>query len=206
MSFFVNSDGESKSYYDPTVRTTSKTDMSSKEHGASVNLGSIAGALGIGGVLGQIADGVNVGGSGTKGTAVTEATYVADMPHVSIAPYGKGAMSKVYSISGIGKKSLTGSQMMQISLSDKNSYCHFSICISYSFDRGATFDKIVTDFYADSKVIIPVTKHGNVNDALRTLYMRKPDCLGEPWYLLYFNSNNSYEQSGFSNGVIYDYQ
>ena len=48
-SFFVNSDGTSVSYYDPTVRTTSVTDMSSVTKGGSVNLGSITGALGIGG-------------------------------------------------------------------------------------------------------------------------------------------------------------
>lgn len=205
-SFFVNSDGESKSYYDPTVRTTSTTNMSSKQSGASVNLGSIAGALGIGGILGQMANGVNVGGSGTKGTAVTNATYVADMPRVSIAPYGKGAMSKVYSITGIGDSFKKGNHTVQPNLSEKDSYCHFSVCISYSLDRGITFEKIVTDFYADSRVIIPVAKHGKVNDALRTLYTSKPDCLGEPWYLFTLNNNLSSYNDYFSNGVIYDYQ
>ena len=66
-SFFVNSDGKSISYYDPTVRTTSTTNIDSHTKGATINLGSVAGALGIGGPIGQIAGGINLGGSGTSG-------------------------------------------------------------------------------------------------------------------------------------------
>ena len=105
MSFFVNSDGMSTSYYDPTVRTTSVTDMSSTTKGASVNLGAIAGALGVGGTIGQLASGVNVGGSGTNGSATTNTTYIADQPRVSLAPHSNGAMSKTFSIKGIGSNS-----------------------------------------------------------------------------------------------------
>lgn len=78
-SFFVNSDGKSTSYYDPTIRTTSITDMSSTSNGASVNLGSIAGALGVGGILGQVANGINVGGSNTAGSI----TYIIIERHIT---------------------------------------------------------------------------------------------------------------------------
>lgn len=66
-SFFVNSDGQSTSYFDPTVRTTSQTDMSSATKGASVNLGAVGNALGIGGPLGSLLGGINVGGSSLEG-------------------------------------------------------------------------------------------------------------------------------------------
>ena len=104
-SFFVNSDGTSASYYDPTVRTTSVTDMSSVTKGGSVNLGSITGALGIGGTIGQLANGINLGGSGTSGTAETSTTYVADLPQVSLAPHSNGAMSKTFHVTGLGASS-----------------------------------------------------------------------------------------------------
>ena len=73
-SFFVNSNGKSISYFDPTVKTTSVSNISSTTKGGSINLGALTGAFGIGGVLGQIADGVNLGGSGTNGTQETTAT------------------------------------------------------------------------------------------------------------------------------------
>lgn len=47
-SFFVDSNGKSYSYYDPTVRTSTVTDITSSASGVSVNLGSIAQGLGIG--------------------------------------------------------------------------------------------------------------------------------------------------------------
>ena len=59
-SFFVNSNGKSISYFDPTVKTTSVSNISSTTKGGSINLGALTGAFGIGGVLGQIADGVNL--------------------------------------------------------------------------------------------------------------------------------------------------
>lgn len=206
MSFFVNSDGKSTSYYDPTVRTTSTTDLSSKTKGAGINLGAIAGALNIGGVVGDIARGVNVGGSGTSGTSVTNATYIADQPRVSIAPHGNGAMSKVFKVTGIGKQVLKGKNIVATCLKENESYCKFSVCITYSVDNGATFERLVTDFYADSMVIIPVTNHGNVNEALQKLYQTKTDCLNAPWYMINFNYNIDYGTSYFSRGIIYDYQ
>lgn len=205
-SFFVNSDGKSVSYYDPTVRTTSVTDMSSVTKGGSVNLGAIAGAFGVGGTIGQIANGINLGGSGTTGTAETSITYVADLPQVSLAPHSNGAMSKNFKIAGIGSSSLSGSAVNQPSLTNEQSYCRFSVCISYSIDGGQTFDKIVTDFYANSKIVVPVIQKGRVNDALRQVYQSKQDAINEYWWLLNFNYNIP---GGFDKrvqGILYDYK
>lgn len=209
-SFFVNSNGISTSYYDPTIRTTSTTDMSSSTKGGSVNLGAITGAFGIGGIVGDIANGVNLGGSGTSGAAITNATYVADQPQVNLAPHSNGAMSKVFNIIGIGDKALSSySSTIQPNITEAGTYCRFSVCISYSFDGGKNFEKLVTDFYADSKMVVPVAKNGLVNDALRELIGSKPDALHEPWWLLLFNGNvpnsaNNYNT--FSQGTLFDYQ
>ena len=206
MSFFVNSDGTSTSYYDPTVRTTSTTDLSTVSKCASVNLGSVAGAFGIGGVVGQLANGINVGGSGTSGQSLTNTTYVADQPRISLSPKSNGAMSKVFKVAGIGKAALKQGSGTFSMLSEKESYCRFSVCISYSVDGGNTFDKIVTDFYADSKVVVPVVRHGFVNEALRQVYTAKPDALKEPWWMLYFVNNVDLGNDCKVQGVLYDYQ
>lgn len=203
-SFFVNSNGVSTSYYDPTVRTTSTTDVSTSTRGASVNLGSIASALGVGGVIGDIANGVNVGGSGTNGTATTNTTYVSDMPQVSIAPYGNGAMSKVFVINGIGGEALVNStETVKTTLAEDQSYCKFSVCISYSFDEGKTYERLVSNFYANSKVVVPVTTKGQVNEPLRKLYATKPDAVNENCWIMMFDTR--YGDKGYSQGVLYDY-
>ena len=206
-SFFVNSDGKSTSYYDPTVKTTSVTDMSSSTRGGSVNLGAIAGAFGVGGALGQIASGINLGGSGTSGTSVTETTHIADLPQVSLAPHGNGAMSKTFKVSGLGYSALEGSSINQPSLTKELSYCRFSVCISYSIDGGNTFDKLVTDLYANSKIVVPVTQHGRVNEALRQIYQSKNDAINEQWWMLDFNINvPTIGYSARSQGVLYDFK
>lgn len=206
MSFFVNSNGQSTSYYDPTVRSTSNTDMSSVTKGASVNLGSVAGALGIGGIVGQIANGINVSGSGTSGQATTNATYVSDQPRVSLAPKSNGAMSKVFKVIGIGKEYINHGSLILPNLTEQTSECRFSVCISYSFDNGETFNKLITNFYTDSKMIIPVEEYGKVNNAMRRLFMEKPDALSEPCWILVPNYNAYKERIGIERGILYDYQ
>lgn len=208
MSFFVNSDGSSTSYYDPTIRTTSTTNTSSTTSGASVNLGAVANVLGIGGALGQLASGINVGGSGTSGEAVTTTTYIADQPRVSIGPHGNGAMSKVFEVNGLSASSLRNAQYSVPVMKESDSFCRFSVCISYSFDGGQTFDQLTTNFYADSRVSVPVERRGRVNDSLRKLFAIKPDALYEPWWLLSFNDSISakVDSSNYCNGILFDYQ
>lgn len=203
MSFFVNSDGSSKSYYDPTIRTTSVTDMSSVTKGATVNLGSITGALGIGGSIGQLANGINLGGSGTNGEAITNTTYIADQPQVTLAPHSNGIMSKTFNVSKLGANKFN--TINNPKFSESSSYCQFSICISYSFDNGKTFEKIVTNFYADSFISVPINKNEQINDALRNVFSQKPDALNEPWWLLYFKSNTPGVKTR-TQGILFDYQ
>lgn len=205
MSFFVDSNGQSISYYDPTIRTTTTTDYSSKTRGGSVNLGVIGDAFGISGTLGQILGGINVGGSGTAGVSVTNATYIADQPKVSMAPHSNGAMSKVFNINGIGKEALASSNRTLPHISSNMAHCKFSVCISYSIDGGKNFDKIVTDFYENSEVVIPVQGKGRVNDALRNVFIQKNDALYEPWWMLYFVNNAGGEDHRIC-GLLVDYK
>lgn len=203
-SFFVNSDGKSTSYYDPTVRATSTSDLSSTTRGASVNLGAISGALGIGGTLGSLLNGINVGGSNTSGTTITNTSYVADQPQVSLAPHSNGAMSKVFNIIGVGAGDINGNAT---SITESLATRRFSVCISYSIDGGKTFNKLVTCFFVDSELSIPVEQHGQINSALRKLLTAKPDALHEPWWVLHFNSNyKGVNENALTKGLLVDYQ
>lgn len=203
-SFFINSAGKSISYYDPTVRTKSTTDVTSSTQGASVNLGAVTNALGIGGIAGRLAQGINVGGAGTTGTSTTRTVTFADQPRISIGPYGNGAMSKTFVEPQLGFSFLQNAQPQSyVSLSTQDSYCKFSVCISYSLDGEQTFDTITTDFYANSCVVAPVQSHGRVNDALRSVLLAKTDALNEFWYLLFFNSQL---KSYMNQGMLFDYK
>lgn len=75
-TFFIRGT-QSSPYYIPTA--TSSTNGTSS--GAGVNLGSVAGALGVGGIVGGIANGVNVGGgSSSSSTSVTYSQRVIAIP------------------------------------------------------------------------------------------------------------------------------
>lgn len=86
-SFFVRM-GKSICYYVPSSTTTN----SSSTSGGAVNLGSIAGAFGVGGVVGTLANGVNVGGSGTNGTSNT--TYAQRV--ISVPPKASYDLNAMY--------------------------------------------------------------------------------------------------------------
>lgn len=206
MSFFVNSDGYSTSYYDPTIRTTSTTEISSSTSGASVNLGSIASVLGIGGAIGALANGVNVGEAGTTGSSTTNTTYTADRRQISIGPHSNYVIPKVFKVTKlqIGKWLDVPSKPV---ISESDSYCTFSVCITYSIDEGRSFDKLTTNFYVDSHVVVPVEKNGRVNDALRKVLTIKPDALYEPWWFIAFNNSNRLSSTqSISDGFLFDYQ
>ena len=80
--------GQSICFYTPSSTTTT----SSSSSGASVNLGAIAGALGVGGVAGTLANGVNVGGGATNGT--TNTVYAQRV--IPIAPMGTVTLDAQY--------------------------------------------------------------------------------------------------------------
>lgn len=67
-SFKVDDQGLSTPYFNNKTITTNTNSGS----GAGLNVGAVTGALGVGGVIGTLAGGVNVGGGSSAGTSVTE--------------------------------------------------------------------------------------------------------------------------------------
>ena len=78
---FIIRKGVATAYYVPSSTSTS----SSSSSGASVNLGAVAGAVGIGGALGTLAGGIGVGGGSTSGTVnTTYSQRVIAVPPMSV--------------------------------------------------------------------------------------------------------------------------
>ena len=201
-SFVVNSEGISTPYYDPTIKTQTVTNISSNQTGTSVNLGAIGGALGVDGAIGQILNGVNVGNSNTNGQSVANTTYTIDLPQANIAPKGRISLKPV-KINCLGYKftesvaaeNKNNRDIIVTNYTPTNSYCTLSVCISYSIDGGKTYKKLISDFYSNSVIAIPVKDKSKVNDALRTLINGKKDWNKEPFWLLNYKINDRSAES-----------
>lgn len=86
-SFRVSSEGIASSFYDNRIISTSEN----KSFGGSVGLGSITNALGIGGPIGTIANGIAVGGGSSRGTSTT----YSDEQVIIIPPKGKKILNEI---------------------------------------------------------------------------------------------------------------
>lgn len=80
--FRIGHDGSSYCYFDASKQLTVNQGGGS---GGSLNLGSVAGALGVGGAVGQIAGGVNVGGASTHSVSksFSQQRILAIPPHAN---------------------------------------------------------------------------------------------------------------------------
>ena len=77
---YIIVDDQARPYYVPTATTTTQGGSS----GGSVNLGAVAGAIGVGGSVGRLANGVTVGGSSTNlNTKTTYSQRVVSIPPMS---------------------------------------------------------------------------------------------------------------------------
>jgi hypothetical protein len=77
---FIIRNEEGTAYYVPSASTTT----TGKSGGGSVNLGSVAGALGVGGGIGQALGGMSVGGSSSSATSqVTYSQRIIAVPPMS---------------------------------------------------------------------------------------------------------------------------
>lgn len=212
-SFVVNSNGTSTPYYDPTVKTKTVTDLSSNQVGGSVNLGAVGGALGVGGTVGQILNGVNVGSSTTNGQSVANTTYSVELPQLNIAPKGRISLKKL-SISNLGyiftaavaDENKSREDIIKTDYTPTNSYCTFSVCISYSIDEGKTYQKLISDFYANSVIAIPVKSKREVNEALRKVLSAKKDYMNEPFWIQNFKVNDNSALSIRYKSNLYNFQ
>ena len=191
-TFFSDGTSNSIPYYDPTIIANSQSITQGNTTGGSVNLGAVAGAVGVGGALGTALSGVTVSSANSTATTNINTTYVIDQPQIHIPPHGSSSLGRVFQITGIGKEFLSQainstSQDVKNSFTPKQTYASVNLCVSYSTDN-ESFETIITDIYANSLLVSKVRTTGKVNDALRRIYTNKSDALSESWYLLFFTS------------------
>ena len=219
-SFLIDGNGMSRSYYDPNLRTSSTTTYSSETNSSSFNWGALANALGIGGPLGSLMGGYGTGHSTTQGTAQTNSVTIVDQRQVNIGPKGAIKLSKNYKITGLGCD-VKSDNLVKAKYNYETSPLKFSVCIYYSFDEGANFQKLVTDFYLSGYNYSTVSKDNPANNALRSFVKDDSELLSEPWYMVYFPNNlgsgdydsnfftytpSSHIYDNFIQGIIFDIQ
>lgn len=187
-SYFINGNGKYSSYYDPTISIETASRFSSITNSASVNIGSIASAFGVGGSIETLLSGVTAGKSTTSGEINSSTTITQRQKQTKIGPRGRYWMPMTFTIKGIGKNKFDAS-VNNANYTYQTSPTNFKVCISYSLDDGETFDTLETDFYASSYLYIPVTSNDMVNKAMRNILSSKTDILDQPWYLLHIQNN-----------------
>lgn len=91
-SFRINNQGIAAPFFDGSVYSTN----TEKGSGGSLNLGAVTGALGMGGALGTLASGMNIGGNSSSSMQVTK----TEQPVLVIPPYSKIIMPMVKKAKG----------------------------------------------------------------------------------------------------------
>lgn len=186
-SFMVTTEGNSLSYYDPNVYTTTEGKYNSATQSSSFNLGAIANAFGIVGKLGSLLSGTTLGSSTTVGSMTQNSVAVTDQPQVRIGPHGKMALSKQFA-SGVGKSRMASTTQSFSRENSKTSPLKFSICVNYSLGEDGPAKKLVTNFYVNDNIVVPV-KDWKVDDSLRSIYKQKPDAVAENSFIISINTN-----------------
>lgn len=191
QSFFIYPDRQVP-YYDPSVTTHTKTTGTGR--GASVNLGAIGSALGVGGVVGTALSGINVGGSRSSSNSTT--TYDIDQQLIYIPPRGHATMLRKFDIKTI----LSGAGYAQ-----GNNF--FGVCIAYSKDRMKSLQNFISTYTMNNLLIVPVRKEKRnyyPNEALRSIYTANPDLFTEKWWCIDFRGDRSAFYG--ENPILFDYK
>lgn len=186
-SFLIDTTGQSISYYDPTVKSTTNGNFESGTAGASFNLSAISSMFGIGGPLGNLLNATTLSGSHTSGTFSSSTITVTDQKEVRIGPKGRMVMSKQFPITGVGRKYLTPNANSYNDCLPSNSPLKFSVCVSYSMDDEIE-KRLVTDFYVNSNIVVS-DNPWKVNDAFHKIYADKKDALAEPSFMFVIKTN-----------------
>ena len=159
--------GQPTCFYIPSSTTTSTSSYT----GGSVNLGSVAGAVGIGGAVGQLANGVNVGGASTNGTSNT--TYSQRV--IAIPPMATKILEPQFMYGATERELCTGARVTayssfvsylpifkinydknndralkdgeKASYNEENSPINFSFMVSYSMTENCQIEKNITANY-----------------------------------------------------------
>ena len=163
-TFFLRNGSPSPYYVPSATQTTTSTTT-----GTTVNMGAVAGALGVGGRAGTLASGVNVGGANTNSTSVITYTQrIVPLPAHSSKTLDlqllfPESLSKIYGTNFIhqskhrlhclfdkGERITLGEERL---FDENNSPIQWGIHVTYAYDEGlSTLNSLCANFYT-SKMI-----------------------------------------------------
>lgn len=178
---YFNRGDEAQAFYVPSAESTTTTHST----GLAVNLGGIAGAMGVGGALGSLASGVTVGGGKSQSsTSVEFSQRIVSVPPMSVLTlpnmpffYGgmisiPGIMTKSYPKYGVvnvscGYKGLMAGDIVH--WTEQNSPYRFSLFLSYSKDEGFSAKRNTkVNFYVSE--VLGIGRSANTGGALLKNY------------------------------------
>ncbi len=140
-TFLSDNHNNASSYYVPSSTSTTK----GKNGGVGVNLGGIAGVLGVGGAIGTIASGVNVGG-GTSNSATT-VTYAERI--ITIAPNSKKILER--KVCNTLDQGITFHENVfpgkELAWTPESSPSHFKFYITYSIDEAFSSKEVLNSCF-----------------------------------------------------------
>ncbi|MBQ8607469.1 MAG: hypothetical protein IJ417_04670 [Bacteroidaceae bacterium] len=142
-SFFVRN-GEAAPYYIPSSTSTT----TGTSGGASVNLGSVADAIGVGGLVGTLANGVNVGGGkSASSSTVTYAQRVVAIPPKSEiklssqgyfnqkSQYWKFKVESKYKMDKVTSSDFNLKRGETVCYTEKDETLSYGVRVAYSFEE-----------------------------------------------------------------------
>ncbi|MCC8070381.1 MAG: hypothetical protein LIO90_01085 [Bacteroidales bacterium] len=142
---FIRNNGKATPLYTPSTTISS----SGKTTGGAVNLGSVTGALGVGGAVGTLANGVNVGGSSSNSTTtVTYSQRIVPIPPKS--NYQMEYRLPVDHMVSIGTNCTVGET---IYFEPDNSPHQMGLYLTYGLDEGMTQTSVLEQNFYLWKVI-----------------------------------------------------
>jgi len=148
-TFFSRGD-EAQPYYVPTATATSN----GRTSGGAVNMGAVAGAIGVGGALGRLAGGVTLGGSNTQTTTTVEYSQRI----VSVPPMSSLSLPVMpFFVAEI------------VHWNEQNSPIRFSVFLSYAKDEALSdLRNIRAELYAND--LLGVARSADNGTALLKFY------------------------------------
>ena len=165
-SFFRRGD-KATPYFIPSATSTSTSNTT----GGSVNAGAVAGALGIGGSIGRLAGGINVGGSSTSSSvSVTYSQRVVAVPPMSTISLEPQLLFQEYRCDGMCTRQFSKKERVLYfqtekkgveeyalgethDFSEQNSPLRFSTFITYSLTEDCAQTKSITSSLYLRKII-----------------------------------------------------
>lgn len=205
---FLVSNGVSKSFYDPNISVKTETQTSTNGTNVAFNVGAAAVALGIGGAAGALLGGLTVGASGSNSSTVSSSTYNIDQATISLAPNSLVSVGGPFSLSGVGchflealaQENENKELVILYNENSKEKLFPFSITISYLLEDNNS-QVLTSSYYVSDIIIEPVVNAGKVNEALRTVMLKKGNACSEMWFLFHMNNGDTYQD-----GFLYDYE